>query len=96
MSIKFKIQMENTKLQKNLFELISNGNYEEIKSFLQNNPELVNSTDENGVSAVLFCYYAQKPDMGDYLIKNGANVGIFEASAAGIIDQFKENSGGES
>jgi len=82
--------MENIKLQKNLFELITNGNSEKIKLFLQNNPELVDSTDENGVSAVLFCYYMQKPDIGDYLIKNGANVGIFEASAAGKTEQLKK------
>ena len=82
--------MENTKLQKILFELISNGNLEEIKSFFQNNPESVNFTDTNGVSAVLFCYYMQKPDIGEYLIKNGADVGIFEASAAGKTELLKK------
>lgn len=81
--------MRNLKLQKNLYDLIMNGNIEEIKSFLQKNPDLINSTDENGVSAVLFCYYIQKPEIGDYLIKIGANVGIFEASVAGKTEQLK-------
>ena len=61
--------MENTKVQKKLFELISKGNLEEIKSFLKNNPKSVNYKNENGVSAVLFCYYTQKPDIGEYLNK---------------------------
>jgi ankyrin repeat protein len=78
------------KFQKNLFTYISAGNIEAIKSLVNDNPQLVNFSDNLGISAVLYSYYTQNPDIGDYLIENGANVGIFEASAGGKIEQLQE------
>jgi ankyrin repeat protein len=68
----------------NLFNLISQGKIEKVKAYIQEFPDAVNFSNENGVSAVLYCFYVQEPAIGDYLIHQGANVGIFEASASGM------------
>lgn len=55
-----------------------------LERLLQEHPHLVDAKDESGGSALLISIYYGKPDMTSLLLRAGAQVNAFEASAAGL------------
>lgn len=75
--------------------LIKNGQIEEIRDALAEDPSLANTREPDGNSAVLTAAYYQQPAIARLLVKFGASLDIFEAAAVGELDQvsrlIKEN-----
>ena len=71
-------------------EAIKEGNLKEVERLLDGTQSLVNAKNENGVSAVLVSVYYGEPAITDLLIQRGAELDIFEASAAGHKNRVAE------
>ncbi len=69
--------------------LIKNGQIEEIRAALAEDPSLANTRETDGNSAVLTAAYYQQPAIARLLVKYGASLDIFEASAVGELDQVR-------
>lgn len=70
--------------------LIRNGQIEEIRNALAEDPSLANTREPNGNSAVLTAVYNQHPTVARLLVKFGASLDIFEATAVGELDRVKQ------
>lgn len=68
------------------FRLIKNGQIEEIKAVLDADPSLANARETDGSSAVLTAAYYQQPTIARLLVKYGASLDLFEASAVGALE----------
>jgi len=60
-----------------------------LTRLLEDHPRLVNAKDESGSSALLISIYHQKPELTSLLLRAGAEVNAFEASAAGLIEELE-------
>lgn len=69
--------------------LIKNGQIEEIRAALADDPSLANTREPDGNSAVLTAAYYQQPAIARLLVKYGASLDIFEAAAVGELDQVR-------
>lgn len=76
--------------EKQIFEAIVAGDRAKLEDLIQRNPDLVNSRDEQGLSAVLMAMYYGKPDLARYLVDQGARLDIFEAAAVGELARVKQ------
>ncbi len=65
------------------FHAITAGEIGRVQEYLEEDPELVNAHNQAGLSAVLVAAYYQKPEIARLLVQNGADLNVFEASAAG-------------
>jgi ankyrin repeat protein len=72
---------------KEFFDSIKTGDLPKVKEFLDGDASLVNQKTESGLSAILVSLYYGHPEIADLLISRGAHLDIFEASAAGKIEQ---------
>src|SRR4051812_50189149 len=62
---------------------------DELPVLLQEHPELVAATDDNGVSALLLTLYHRRPEARDALLAAGAPVGPLEAAALGDVAKLE-------
>lgn len=72
-----------------VLEVVKAGNVSSIKQLLDSDPSLVNSRDEMGNSAILLALYYGHHEVARILVARGANLNLFEASAAGAIQRVK-------
>ncbi len=72
-----------------VLEIVKTGDVDRVSQLLETDPALVNSRDEAGNSAVLLALYYGHWGIADLLIARGAELNIFEASAAGQIDRIR-------
>lgn len=72
---------------KEFFDSIKTGDLPKVKEFLDGDASLVNQKTESGLSAILVSLYYGHPEIANLLISRGAHLDIFEASAAGKIEQ---------
>jgi ankyrin repeat protein len=69
-----------------LFEMIRQGQIEQVKQAVTDDPTLVNAHEPDGASAVLTAVYYGQSAIARLLVKNGAHLDLFEASALGQVD----------
>jgi ankyrin repeat protein len=72
------------------FAAIKAGNHGEVNQLLDDDPSLVNTRDENGLSAVLTAAYYQEPDIAKLLVQRGAELNVVEACAVGNLPRVKD------
>lgn len=68
---------------------IKAGELPALERLLEQHPHLVDAKDENGSSALLISIYHEKPAMTALLLRAGAAVNAFEASAAGLLEELE-------
>jgi ankyrin repeat protein len=73
-----------------LFTAIQAGDRPGVKKLIGQNPALVQSRDENGISAVLMALYYNHPEIASILVEGGAHLDIFEASAVGNLGRVHQ------
>ncbi len=78
------------------FHLIKQGEIEQVKTALSEDPSLVNSQEGDGSSAVLIAAYYHQPAIARLLVKYGAALNVFEASAIGAAKEVQEMIAGDS
>jgi ankyrin repeat protein len=69
---------------------VKNGDMETILRWLEQDPTLVHSQTEQGVSVVMLAMYYGKPDVAKLLVSKGASLNIFEATATGQLARVQE------
>lgn len=70
-------------------EAVKAGDADTVKHLLAADAALVNAKDESGSSAILLAIYYGRKDVRNLLMANGAELSLFEASAAGDVDRVK-------
>ena len=71
------------------FEAVKRGDLAEVERMISQEPGLLNSRTQAGVSAVLLAIYYGNPAVADLLIDHGAPLDIFESAAAGRLERVK-------
>jgi ankyrin repeat protein len=77
-------------LKAEMFEAVKINNLKRVTELLSQNSELVNASNSNGETAVLLAAYYRANEIKELLIKQGANLNIFEAAAVGQTPRVKE------
>jgi ankyrin repeat protein len=72
------------------FSCIEDGDFEEVKEMLEEDPSLANARSLDGMSAVLAAMYHGHPGIAQLIIAHGAQLNIFEAAAVGRLDCVRE------
>ena len=73
-----------------LLTAIKKGDLAAVTQLLADDPALVNARDTNGLSAVLTAAYYEKREIVKLLVKQGADMNLFEACAAGALERVEE------
>ena len=73
-----------------VFEVISSGDLERLRTVVSVDAGVAGSRNEQGVSALLMTLYHRRKDMTDVLLEAGAPVDVFEAAALGRTDRVRE------
>ena len=68
---------------------VTGGNVERVKEMLGSNPELAETTDKNGTTALLLAVYYRRPTVADALLAAGVGLNIFEAAALGQTERVR-------
>jgi len=76
------------------FEAVTKGRTEVVETMLKKEPALASSKNNQGISAVLLAAYNGHRELGRLLVRYGAKLDIFEASAIDELDRVKELIGG--
>jgi uncharacterized protein len=76
--------------EQRLIEAIKQGDAAVADDLIDLEPALVNVRTVEGLSAVLLAVYYGKPDIARMLVKRGAELDIFEASALGDLPRVRE------
>jgi uncharacterized protein len=77
-------------IEKKIFEAIAAGDLAKLEELLVQNPDMVNSKNEQGQSAVLMAIYYGNPALAYFLVDQGARLDIFEATAMGELLRVKQ------
>lgn len=72
------------------FAAVARGDRETLERLLGENPNLRNTRDENGLSAVMQACYNRRPETALWLIAQGTPLDLYEASAAGQAERVAE------
>lgn len=78
--------MEST----DVFEAISSGDVERLRTLVATDAGMAGARNEQGVSALLMTLYHRRNDMTEVLLDAGAPVDVFEAVALGRTDRVRE------
>ena len=73
-----------------VFEAISSGDLERLRTVVATDAGVAGSCNEQGVSALLMTLYHRRSDMTGVLLEAGAPVDVFEAAALGRTDRVRE------
>lgn len=57
-------------ITKSVFDIARNGTVAEIKELMNNDPDIINRTNENGFSPLILACYRGNRDVADFLIDN--------------------------
>lgn len=66
-------QWQDTEFTTNMWQIISSGNMEELKSLLESNSELATIRSSDGRGPLWWAYEYQQPEMVQLLLDNGAS-----------------------
>lgn len=84
--------VDNTK---KLIEGIRAGDKAGVDALLRAEPGLLRFTSPNGSSVMLLAAYYGHPELAEVLVRHGAKVDVFEASALGDLDTVRRLVGGD-
>jgi ankyrin repeat protein len=73
----------------NFLAAIKAGNLAEVTALLESDSTLVNTQDENGLSAVMMAAYYQEPALAQLLVQRGAELNLYEACTVGELSRVK-------
>ena len=73
-----------------LIEAITAGDADRVRALLGEDPSLIDTRDEDGVSALMLARYRFYRDDTDALLAADPELDVFEATALGYIDRLKE------
>ena len=76
-------------MTKEFFDAIASGDSAKVTLFLDQDPSLVNTRTEQGLSAVLLATYYGEAGIADLLVERGAGLDIFETAATGRLEQVQ-------
>ncbi len=76
--------------QQEFIKAIQSGNRARVKEMLASDGNLVDSVDENGLSAVLTAIYYGQPGIASGLIAGGARLNVFDCAAAGQLPALRQ------
>ncbi len=83
--------MENVEIE-NFFISIEQGNQTDFEKLVSDHPQIINSSYPSGASAgasaVLYCAYCGRKDLGRFLLEKGAQIHIHEAAAYGLTEEI--------
>lgn len=71
------------------FAAIKEGDQASVERLVAEDRSLVNTQDEQGLSAVMTAAYHQKPEIVALLVKKRAKLNLFEACAVGKVERVK-------
>jgi uncharacterized protein len=78
-------------IEKNeLFKAIRSDNLERVKQLVSSYPELLNATDNNGVSGIMYALYTGRTSIAQLLSSKKGTVDLFEASGLGHLDKVRQ------
>ena len=72
-----------------LFDAIKRDDHAAVKSMVEHDRGVMNARDESGLSPVLLALYHGKTAIANIMIDAGASISLYEATAAGRLDQVK-------
>jgi len=72
-------------------EAVKAGAADKVRAMLNQQPDLVNTKDEKGVSATLWACYRGHQDVANFLVARGANLNIFEAATVGDVELVQQH-----
>jgi ankyrin repeat protein len=72
------------------FDSVRTGRVQRLRRLLDENPRLLEATDDNGATAVLEALYYGQPGALDLLLEQGSALNIFEAAALGRAGRLRE------
>ncbi len=84
------IEFEDAQKQE-YFEAINTGDIEKVKMYLSNHPNLLEETNEQGFSPLLFAANADQTEIAKYLVKKGANIHFKNAQGYQAIHLAAKN-----
>lgn len=70
-------------MSQEFFDAATAGDVSKVKAMLQEDPALVRTRDQNGVSVIMKATYYGKRDVVAVLLDSGAELDVFEAAATG-------------
>lgn len=70
-----------------LLDAVRRGDLSAVRELVEANPELVNTRDERGPSAVLLAVYHGHRPVADWLVDRGAELNIYDAAAVGSLSR---------
>ena len=73
-----------------LFEAIEAGNPAQVRAILAADPGSAGRRNAQGVSAVLWARYRQRPDLVEAVLEAGPELDVFDAAALGRVDRLAE------
>src|SRR5437879_2507899 len=76
--------------QKAFFEAIRAGDLAAVKSLIADDALLASAKNDSGVSGILAAIYMGRGEIRDFLIANGAELGLPEAAAIGQLARVRE------
>src|SRR5687767_14872732 len=74
---------------KQLFDAIQSGEFEAVRQLLAAEPALANARNDGGMAPLMMAVYFGRRDLADLLLRHGAEVDIFVASALGMQDRVE-------
>ena len=74
----------------NIFESITAGDVDAVRSAVAEDPSQAAARDENGRSAVRAALYVHKQDVADVLLEAKPELDVFDAAAAGEVERLTE------
>jgi len=77
--------------ESNFIQAIQEGNIEVVKTLLIENPSLINTKTEQGISVLLLAMYYRKNEIVNVLLENKKDFDFFEAAASGQLDFVKKH-----
>jgi uncharacterized protein len=75
--------------QEELFNAIKNGDLATVGRLIADDPSLVDTYDDHGLTPVLTAAYNQHPEIASFLVEHGAFLTLFEACAVGKLDKVE-------
>ena len=79
-----------TNEKEHLFELITSGDVEALRSLLGGSPDLAGAKNDQNLSACMVAQYHRKPEVVELLLAGGPVLDVFDAAALGKARRLEE------
>jgi ankyrin repeat protein len=82
--------MSNSAVHEQAFQAVAAGDITTIRTLLNKHPLVLNATNAEDISLLMFAIYNQKKDIADLLVNRGVRLDVFSASAYGALKEIVE------